>query len=80
LHLGSDLKGDAKFYAVFLHTILENRQIIIALRLETLKGFAYRRTGFGVEERRTKRGNKKTDQPNEDKKRPQVKQTGLDHK
>jgi hypothetical protein len=50
--------------------------------LETLKAFEYRRTGFGEEERRKKKGEKKNfDQPKEDKKRsPQVKQTGLDHK
>jgi hypothetical protein len=51
-----------------------------------LKGFSYRRTGFGFEkrQRRTKRGEwgKKInfDQPKEEKKNPQVKQTGLDHK
>jgi len=47
-----------------------------------LKGFEYGRTGFGEEERRKKKGEKKNfDQPKEDKKKsPQVKQTGLDHK
>jgi len=44
----------------FFCTVLENRQIITALRLETLKGFEYGRTGFGEEERRKKKGEKKT--------------------
>lgn len=43
----------------FFCTVLENRQIITALRLKTLKGFEYGRTGFGEEERRKKEGEKK---------------------
>jgi hypothetical protein len=47
------------FTLSFFDTILENRQIIVALRLENLKGFAYRQTGFGSEERRKKKWEKK---------------------
>jgi len=59
------------FTLSFLYAVPKNRQIIIPLRLETLKGFEYRRTGFGEEERRKKKGEKKNfDQPKKDKKKP----------
>jgi len=63
-------KAIRNFTLSFLYAVPKNRQIIIPLRLETLKGFEYRRTGFGEEERRKKKGEKKNfDQPKKDKKK-----------
>jgi hypothetical protein len=68
------------FTLPFFNMLLENRQIIIALRLET-KRFRKSQNRFNRRgEKEKEKGEKKTMISRKKEKNPQVKQTGLDHK